>query len=900
MVAIPESVQAGGLPSFVASSRPEGFSHALAQSSQIHASVAQPATPSRLGSAPDSRLPLTENTSNANPSQPNTQAVGANGQSCVETTQSGGHFGLTVNLATDMKSKVAMGWNPQRTNANLSVEASTKPATPAKAAPALKGTSSPLVTPPPVPMLDAAKATVFRPLPSALPVALTYENIAADETTAISDKPLAKAVATSDVAPSENSYTPNEPATATPGSQAPERADVAVTPASARSLPSTIAFPFPGSLAALAPAPTATESAAIGALGGIALKSCELGSFANHQTSANNAELDSRAWPDFPAPSNFGSISQSLDSVPTAVSCELVVPSTISTLTTVNFTNIGDPTRLPKEPTPQLTATAGNHVQAASSSAADTPLLTVPVTFVVAAISDPGSVSNRPSVLVGVDNATRMNAGSTGSAADTNLFAGQAVSADIAFRLNKAVASEIPHLPIAPTEPAIALAPDIPTGADSPASFSPMLTVDTPAAGTAPSGAAPLRPGPGTSVNDLSSPVKSIPVTLPATTAQAPPSTAYPLQPTSYSLHPLPGAPAPIRDVVASKNDESANHASTLAVQNHPSDVLSTPRNSNNASSSPQPQSATTHTQFAMGASSPLTAEEARSITTPDVASTIPASEADYESATPAASFAASYANAASSLSGKEEDRVNGEAQPTTSASVPPVAGSATSAVAGQKETVSSRSTPTTTSTGSVSENVPTTSNVVSASIVSQAPAPNTANLSGSEKGAPLPTELSPAHQMLDSNPMNGASESQVFPIPHLAPDSALQLHVGVHTNAFGDVEVHTVIEQNQVGISIHGDREIARWFNSEMGGLENGLRSQHLNLAGVDFSSNRSGVQTATAFQQGQPRQNSPQTPGSYAASLPNANVTEPAIESDPAVVLPVEGVPTRVSILV
>ena len=122
-------------------------------------------------------------------------------------------------------------------------------------------------------------------------------------------------------------------------------------------------------------------------------------------------------------------------------------------------------------------------------------------------------------------------------------------------------------------------------------------------------------------------------------------------------------------------------------------------------------------------------------------------------------------------------------------------------------------------------------------------------------------------------------------------------MHVGIRTSAFGNVEIHTVVEQSQVGIAIHGDRDLARWFNSEVGGLEAGLKSQHLNLNGVDFESGRSSVQTATSFQQGQPRQNSPQTSGSYAAALP-AEAGTPEPETVP-IALQTERRETRVSIL-
>ena len=164
------------------------------------------------------------------------------------------------------------------------------------------------------------------------------------------------------------------------------------------------------------------------------------------------------------------------------------------------------------------------------------------------------------------------------------------------------------------------------------------------------------------------------------------------------------------------------------------------------------------------------------------------------------------------------------------------------------------------------------------------------------------PAELPPAHQMLDSAPVASPGDAQVVsPAGHLPSDAgALQMHLGIHTNAFGNIEIHTVVEQSQVGVSIHGDRDLARWFNSEVGGLETGLKGQHLNLAGVNFSSNRSGVQTATSFQHGHPRQNFPQNAGSYPSGPAGERIAAESVDdSNLTVALPVQGTDKRVSIL-
>ncbi|MGA9355726.1 MAG: hypothetical protein WBV46_18705 [Terriglobales bacterium] len=157
---------------------------------------------------------------------------------------------------------------------------------------------------------------------------------------------------------------------------------------------------------------------------------------------------------------------------------------------------------------------------------------------------------------------------------------------------------------------------------------------------------------------------------------------------------------------------------------------------------------------------------------------------------------------------------------------------------------------------------------------------------------------------MLDSATVADVADPALASAAHLTSDSsALQLHLGIHTNAFGNVEIHTIVEQSQVGIAVHGDRDLARWFSSEVGGLESGLKGQHLNLTGVDFSSNRSGVQTATSFQQGQPRQNFSQHQGSSAGTVSTPAASEPVnellYEQDSSAALPIFGPAARVSIL-
>jgi len=164
--------------------------------------------------------------------------------------------------------------------------------------------------------------------------------------------------------------------------------------------------------------------------------------------------------------------------------------------------------------------------------------------------------------------------------------------------------------------------------------------------------------------------------------------------------------------------------------------------------------------------------------------------------------------------------------------------------------------------------------------------------------------ELPKTHQMLDSAPPAPPTAPAAPSAPTPAADAQMnvQMHLGVRTDAFGAVEIHTVVQQSQVGITVHADRDIARWFSSEVPGLESGLNKSHLNLTAVGFDNGGSGVQTATSFQHGQPRQSFSPTPGSQtAALLDSLSEKDTASESATVDILPSDvsvGPVTHVSI--
>lgn len=166
------------------------------------------------------------------------------------------------------------------------------------------------------------------------------------------------------------------------------------------------------------------------------------------------------------------------------------------------------------------------------------------------------------------------------------------------------------------------------------------------------------------------------------------------------------------------------------------------------------------------------------------------------------------------------------------------------------------------------------------------APTPPTSAPAAQVKSGPAPA-LPGAHQMLDSAPALAPAATTAVAAGSAAEaqlNSQMngQMHVGIRTAAFGAVEIHTVVQQSQVGITVHADRDLTRWFSSEVPSLESGLNQHHLHLTAVDFDSGRSGVSAETGFQHGEPRQHFFETHGFQTAD-PGPVEKEAALESAP-----------------
>ncbi len=118
-----------------------------------------------------------------------------------------------------------------------------------------------------------------------------------------------------------------------------------------------------------------------------------------------------------------------------------------------------------------------------------------------------------------------------------------------------------------------------------------------------------------------------------------------------------------------------------------------------------------------------------------------------------------------------------------------------------------------------------------------------------------------PALPPPDSAP---AAENRL-PLAHVIADAGAdqQMRVGIRTAAFGAVEIYTSVHQNQVGITVHGERSMAHWFSSEVQNLESGLKDHQLHLTTMVMDKSGSALQTSTGSHQQNPQRNFQATRG-------------------------------------
>ena len=87
-------------------------------------------------------------------------------------------------------------------------------------------------------------------------------------------------------------------------------------------------------------------------------------------------------------------------------------------------------------------------------------------------------------------------------------------------------------------------------------------------------------------------------------------------------------------------------------------------------------------------------------------------------------------------------------------------------------------------------------------------------------------------------------------------------MHIGLRTQAFGSVEVHTMVRDSQVGLTVASERgDLRTYLGTEVSGLQTTFRQQDLRFDNIRFLESSAG--TTAGFSGGgdaQPRSSSQQ----------------------------------------
>jgi hypothetical protein len=100
---------------------------------------------------------------------------------------------------------------------------------------------------------------------------------------------------------------------------------------------------------------------------------------------------------------------------------------------------------------------------------------------------------------------------------------------------------------------------------------------------------------------------------------------------------------------------------------------------------------------------------------------------------------------------------------------------------------------------------------------------------------------------------------------------SQAEMHIGLRTQAFGSVEVHTVVHESQLGLTLGSEKGNLRSFlNSEVPGLQTTLGQHDLRMENIRFLENRAGGGTGLSGGPNQQPRSFRQSSASSTTELP------------------------------
>jgi hypothetical protein len=118
-------------------------------------------------------------------------------------------------------------------------------------------------------------------------------------------------------------------------------------------------------------------------------------------------------------------------------------------------------------------------------------------------------------------------------------------------------------------------------------------------------------------------------------------------------------------------------------------------------------------------------------------------------------------------------------------------------------------------------------------------------------------TEARPAQPAGDSVPMPGDATSPVQTARLVNGSLQSEMHIDLRTQAFGSVEVHTLVRDNQLGLAVCSERgNLHGFLNSEVPVLQTTFRQQELRLETIRFMDSGADVGSFLSGGGGQPSQ--------------------------------------------
>jgi len=115
-------------------------------------------------------------------------------------------------------------------------------------------------------------------------------------------------------------------------------------------------------------------------------------------------------------------------------------------------------------------------------------------------------------------------------------------------------------------------------------------------------------------------------------------------------------------------------------------------------------------------------------------------------------------------------------------------------------------------------------------------------------------TTASPAANSQPPEASSSTGSSQAGPVEAarlVASVAQSEMHIGLRTQAFGSVEVHTVVRDSQVGLSVGSEKgDLRSYLANEVSGLQSAFRQQDLRFDNIRFLDSSAG--TSGAFSGG------------------------------------------------